>query len=156
MKAEELVLQAAGTARQIICENFVAVCEHFGDDLDHSKLQNQPAVLSDAVECVNPSLKDVETSILSFKTMSSLFSEVIKLLQLLYVIPMTTVTAEHSFSSLRRLKTFLRNSMCPERLNHVMILHVHKKFTDKLDLRKIAAEFISCNDRRQRCFGTLT
>ena len=66
---------------------------------------NQLSVLSDVVEGVKPSLRDIECSLKSFQSTSSLFSEVIKLLQLLYVLPASTATAERSFSSLRRLKT---------------------------------------------------
>ena len=45
---------------------------------------------------------------------------------------------ERSFSSLCRLKTYLRNTMTSD---HMMILYVHKHLTDELDLSRIAAEF---------------
>ena len=79
---------------------------------------NQLAVLGDVVDGVNVSLQDIAHSIISFQSTSSLFSEVLKLLQLMYVLPASTATAERSFSSLRRLKNYLRNSMTPQRLNH--------------------------------------
>ena len=58
----------------------------------------------------------------------------------MYVLPATTATAERSFSSLRRLKTYLRTTMSSQRLNHLMILHVHKDSTESL----ICMKFLHC------------
>ena len=147
-------MQAARSG-QVLVEELQDVCMHFGDDLNHSRLKNQLAVLCDAVDGASPSLQDVKMSLLALNTTSSLFSEVLQLLRLLYVVPASTATAERTFSSLRRLKTFLRNSMSAQRLNHLILLHVHKDITDKLDLCKVAAEFIARNERRQHVFGNI-
>ena len=40
------------------------------------------------------------------------------------------VLVGRSFSSLRRLKTYLRNSMSQQRLNHLAVLHVQYTGTD--------------------------
>lgn len=58
-----------------------------------------------------------------------------------------TATAERSFSDLRRIKTFLRSSMSPCRLNNLFLLYVRKQKTVKLDLNLIANEFVSVNQR---------
>ena len=85
----------------------------------------------------------------------SLFSEVFKMIQLLLTIPVTTATAEQTFSVLRRLKTFLRSTVSQPRLNHALLLHIHKDRTDNINLISIAKEFISFNERRQNYFGTI-
>ena len=82
-----------------------------------------------------------------------MFSEVCMLLRILLTIPVTTSTAERTFSTLRRLKTFLRSTMTQNRLNHVMLLHIYKEKTDKIDLTKVATKFVSVNDRRRTFFG---
>ena len=76
-----------------------------------------------------------------------------KLLQMLYIIPATTATTERSFSALHWLKTYLRNSMSAESLNYLLILHVHKTFTDELDLNSIASKFACRNEKQQNKFG---
>ena len=43
---------------------------------------------------------------------------------------MTSATAERTFSTLRRLKNYLRSNMSQERLNHTIILHTCKDRTD--------------------------
>ena len=50
-----------------------------------------------------------------------LFSQVEVLFRLMPVIPITSCEAERSFSSLRRLKTWLRSTMTQERLNNVAL-----------------------------------
>ena len=64
-----------------------------------------------------------------------MLSEIHKLILIFLTVPITTATAECSFSALRRIKTYLRNSVTQQRLNHCLILHVHReKKTDTLNL----------------------
>ena len=72
----------------------------------------------------------------------SMLCEVDKLLLLYLTIPVTTATAERSFSSLRRVKIYLRNTMSAFKLNNLLLMHVHQNRTDNLDLDKIANAFI--------------
>ena len=67
----------------------------------------------------------------------------------------TTSTAEHSFSSLRRVKTYLRSTMTQSRLNNLLLLYVHSSDTDSLDLKDIARQFVSVNDHRLHYFGKI-
>ena len=83
-----------------------------------------------------------------------LFSEVNNLLQLFLTVPVTTATSERTFSSLRRVKSYLRTTMTRERLNHLLLLYCHKSRTDSLDMTKKANSFISVNDRRAMFFGS--
>ena len=79
-----------------------------------------------------------------------MLQEVDKLLRLYVTFPMTTSTAEHSFSSLQPIKTYLRSIMTSCRLNNLFLLYVHQDVTDSLDLCKIAREFVSVNTRRMQ------
>lgn len=80
-----------------------------------------------------------------------LFPEIMKLLQLLCVIPASSATAERSFSALKRVKTWLRSTMSPTRLNSVLLLHVHRE--QMPNIKSVMAEFIGLNDKRRRIFG---
>ena len=57
----------------------------------------------------------------------SLFPQVLVLLKLLLVCPVSSCECERSFSTLRRLKTWLRATMTQRRLNHISICHVHQE-----------------------------
>lgn len=97
------------------------------------QLQLLPDACSDA--------KTVSEVTAQFKLKSSevlaLFDEVGRLLKFLIVIPASSAVAERSLRTLRRLKTYLRNSMKQERLNHVALLNVYQERVDLLDMHVI-------------------
>ena len=78
-----------------------------------------------------------------------MLNEVDKLLRIYFTFSVTSATAERSFSSLRRIKTFLRSSM----LNNLFMLYVHTSKAYALDLVSVAREFVSRNARRAHYFG---
>ena len=49
----------------------------------------------------------------------------------LLTLPITTATAEKSFSALRRLKTYLRSTMKEDRLSWLALMHIHKQQFEK-------------------------
>ena len=68
--------------------------------------------------------------------------------------------AERSFSSLRRLKTYLRCCVGQERLshiNHIAVLNVglHQDELDAVNLCKVGQEFVDTYPSRQHVFGRL-
>lgn len=67
--------------------------------------------------------------------------------------PATNAVSERSFSCLRRMKTYLRATMTQNRLNNVMVLHVHKDYTDQLCLIKIGNDFVQGSSHRELQFG---
>ena len=75
-----------------------------------------------------------------------------KLLRLYLTIPIISATAERTFSALKRLFTYLRSTMTEKRLNNCLMLHVHKEFTDSLDLISVAKIFVSAYD--EKYFGS--
>lgn len=82
----------------------------------------------------------------------SFFSQVVKLTQLLMVIPATNAISERSFSAMRHIKTYLRSTMMQERLNAVMTMHIHKDLTEAMDLLSIANDFCAKSDYRKNKF----
>lgn len=84
-----------------------------------------------------------------------LFNQVERLLRLLLVCPASSCEAERSLSALRRLKTWLRNSMSQSRLNSVAICHVHQQLLDDIDLTSLCADFASRSEIRRSTFGQI-
>ena len=85
----------------------------------------------------------------------NLLNAVERLFKFLVVLPASSATAEQSFSTLRRLKNYLRltRPITQERLNHVVVHHVHKTRVDALDINKIKQLFIHANEYRRSVFG---
>ena len=78
--------------------------------------------------------------------------EVRKLLGLALTSPVSSCTAERSFSGLRRLKTYLRSSMSQERLNAVALMNVHKDIMQKLSIGDLLDKFIGRSSVRKKIF----
>jgi hypothetical protein len=57
------------------------------------------------------------------------FPNMFNILKLLAVLPVSVASAERSFSSLRRLKTYLRNTTSENRLNGLALLSIHRDIT---------------------------
>ena len=162
---ETLLLTACNN--QDMSQNLVPECvaEIYHVDLDVRMLEIQLQMLPDLLQAFKKS-KNLQNIIVTKPSSVSeilavvpmakeMFSEVYKLLRLFLTIPVTTCTAERSFSALMQMKTYLSSTMTEERLNNVMLLHVHKDEMDALDLRGIAKSFVSTNTRRMDFFGKL-
>ena len=68
----------------------------------------------------------------------------------------TNAVSERSFSALKGVKTYLRVTTPDSRLNNLMVLHVHKKETDNIDMVYVANRFVTDNDSRHRIFDRFT
>lgn len=55
-----------------------------------------------------------------------MFPIIFSLLKILATLPVSTATAERSFSTLKRVKTWLRTTISQERLNDLCLLNVHR------------------------------
>ena len=131
------------------------VCTHFDGDIDYKRLLRQLAVLRDT--CHDKDIRNMRDVSEHLKTMAALhrdvFSELTLLTKLFLVVPVSSATAERSFSAMRRLKTYLRSTMSTERLNSVMTLHVHKDLLDCIDDSAVIKDFVAYNEVRQDIFG---
>nr|CAH7739888.1 unnamed protein product [Callosobruchus chinensis] len=101
--------------------------EFYGDDFDVDRLVLHRNMLLDIAQTKHVTLNNVE-DIVSFiishcGSVKHMISEIIKLLKIIMTIPISTCTAERSFSALRRIKTYLRSTMTQQRLNDHMIVH---------------------------------
>ena len=84
----------------------------------------------------------------------SIFSEIIAVIRLFLIFPVSSCESERSFSCLRRLKTWLKSTMTDqERLNAATLYHIHKDVLDQIDLLQIGREFSSKTPVRRNCFG---
>ena len=78
------------------------------------------------------------------------FSEVSKLMEIVLVTPVSTADAERCFSTLKRVKTLLRNSTGQDRLNALAVLSIHKDYLQDIDQfnQKVIEMFSLMKQRR--------
>ena len=84
--------------------------------------------------------------------LSEVFSETETLLKIIITTPMATAEAERCFSTLKRVKTFLRNTMTQERLNALAMLSMEKRLvTDIIDFnQRVIERFANLKERRAK------
>jgi len=83
------------------------------------------------------------------------FSQVNHLAKPILVMPASNAASERSFSTMRKIKNYLRNSMGQVRFNNLMILNIYKAELDALDLTCIAREFVHCQGKKEHRYKFL-
>jgi len=69
-------------------------------------------------------------------------------------IPVSVATLEHSFSVLRRLKTYLRSTMTQKKLTHCALLHFHsERQSRQFGFFQCMKNFVLKNEERTKVFG---
>lgn len=77
------------------------------------------------------------------------YSETISLLRVLVTTPMTTSESERCFSTLKRIKTFLRSTMTEDRLNALAMIAIERKMCQNKDFNtKVIDKFSQIKERR--------
>ena len=79
----------------------------------------------------------------------ALLSQVFQLTQYCLVMPASNTESERSFRVLRRIKTYLRNTMAQNWLNHTICLNIHTERLIQINLKEILNEFVDSSDRRK-------
>jgi hypothetical protein len=133
-----------------------SVINFYEDDLDAERLRLHRDMFQDIAKQRGVELTSFGAALDVFRgsgqeavKLSELLPELAKLFCLALTIPVTSCSSERSFSTLRRLKTYLRSTMTQERLNHLAVLHVHKHLSEELSIDNIADDFIArCAVRR--------
>ena len=152
MNLENLLLKSANG--EDYSEELENVTNFYGSDLDKKMLEAQlftykvlfkefkgKVVLKDVIKIMKNSINSV------------LLSEICTVLKLILSLPATNAQSERVFSSLKNVKTSARSSMNQDRLNHIMLMHIHKEETKTMCLEEIADEFIALKEKRRSDFG---
>ena len=80
-----------------------------------------------------------------------IFPNIRKLILVGCTSPIGSCEAEHSFSALRHVKTYLRSTMIEERLAGLTMMAVHYRQAAQLDTAEIVKHFVRANPRRLFC-----
>lgn len=129
----------------------------YAEDLDFDRLPAQLQVLMhvEGGSSIN-SMKDFIQCMRNMTGERKLVPDVVKLLRIYLTLPSSNASSERAFSTLRRVKTYLRSSTSQERLNHLMLLHTYKDDLDHVSLESILREFVCRNDLRMKTFALPT
>lgn len=87
---------------------------------------------------------------LSIKSMGASFLQLEEVYRRILVIPISSATAERSFSTMRRIKTYNRSTMTGKRLHNLALLSIEREKSEELiqNPDEILNEFASNKLRR--------
>jgi len=69
------------------------------------------------------------------------YSDILGACIIYLTLPVTVATVERSFSKLKIIKSYLRNSIGQERLSNISILNIEQRRTKEIDMDKILTNF---------------
>ena len=154
---ESFLLQNVNHPEQNNEELERSISEIYGDDIDLAAFKVESNILRTILKTKPVSFRDVYKEIkICAKGEPGVIPNIVHTIKLLLVNPATSCTPEQSFSTARRLKTWLRATMKRKRFNSLAVLHIHKEMTDGIDLTEVGNEFVSAREGRQNYFGKFT
>ena len=84
--------------------------------------------------------------------LEDVLGEISKLVKILLTIPMTTTEPERCFSTLKRIKTFLRSTMNQERLNALAVISTEKTIFSSPDIKDKVIDLFAHEKARRMDF----
>ena len=107
------------------------VVTFYGSDFNQSELSTQLQILGTKFtkeDQADTTLEEILTFLRSLsKGQRAFFRQVCFLASLVLVMPATNAVNERSFSTMRRIKSYLRSTMGQARLNHLMLLNIYRE-----------------------------
>ena len=125
-------------AKLLDCDNFLEYSQVFPENVLQMAVEQYPMLKKDKLRTElkvlyeRQDFRNIDGAVpllqLFIKNnLACAFGEVTTLLRIIVTIPMTTSEPERCFSSLKRVKTFLRNSMKQDRLCALAMLSIEKR-----------------------------
>ena len=117
-------------------------------ELDVSNLRSEVDVAKRTLE----SKKDLETTsdvFLSLIPHKDAFPTLLKLVRITLTIAVSTATCEHSFSTLKLVKSYLRSTMGEQRLADLGSLSIEKEISKSINIDDVIVEFVGIDKNRR-------
>jgi hypothetical protein len=103
-------------------------CEKYYPFIEAGKLKNELRIVYSSEEFKNINYVSALYSFLIENNLQDTFSETVKMSNIVLTTPVATAESERCFSTLKRVKTYLRNKMGQDRLNALAVLTIEKEY----------------------------
>ncbi|KAJ8892354.1 hypothetical protein PR048_004934 [Dryococelus australis] len=124
--------------------------DHLQGFCKHYKVEVSEAEIVVAKNYLKNTKQKCDISLLDLYTLlpSSMFLRLKKILQIALTLPVSSASSERSFSVLKRLKQYLRNTIGQEQLTSQALLAIEKEDSKKVCRDCIIGEFTFKSNRR--------
>ena len=95
----------------------------------------------------NKDITNMHGVYLNLLSLRDAFPELLRLLRISMTIAISTASCERSFSSLKRIKSYLRSTMGEQRLTDLAIISIERELSSSISLDE-AVDIFSQTDRR--------
>lgn len=123
---------------------------YLGIDVD--RLRGQSAVAFNMFKNAIPGnqVANSKQVLSQLQVMPGAFPDLILFLKIVLTIPVSSANAERSFSTMKRVKTYLRSTMSEPRLNHLCMLAIEREMSEVLlkDPSAVVDKFAALKSRR--------
>lgn len=135
------------------CKKLEIALTHNGNsDIDGDDLFAELAVVSTLINNENIAhIIDVLNAIQK-KNMQNIVPNFVIALRILLTIPVSVASGERSFSKLKLIKTFLRNSMGQERLSDLAIISIENDVANAIEYDDVIEDFATAKARKKSLF----
>jgi hypothetical protein len=99
----------------------------------------------------NMSIKTfAELLLAKYSCLESDFSEIVTAFMLFFTLPFSVASVERTFSKLKMIKDYKRNSIGQTRLRDLAILSIEHAEADKMDLKELISDFANMKARKKQ------
>ena len=122
-------------------------------DLYSSKLPSEDSLklelvhAANVVKQTNPNAKTNMDTIAVLTPLKPAFPGILQLLNIVQTIAVTSSSCERTFSSLKRIKTYLRSTMGDERLSSLSVLSIERDLSSDIQMSDVLDNFANSNRR---------
>lgn len=102
-------------------------------------MDNKKCITFSAIECINYIMKH---------TLVDLYPNLAVALRIVTILPVTVASCERSFSKLKLIKNFLRNSMSQERLAGLSVISIEHELSREIDTENLVQQFATVKARK--------
>jgi len=81
--------------------------------------------------------------------MISSYPNLSTLYKIYYTLPISSATAERSFSKLKLIKTYLRSTIAEDRLSNLAVLSIERNVAEDMDYNNVIETFAKMKKRRK-------
>ncbi|XP_050523308.1 uncharacterized protein LOC126895471 [Daktulosphaira vitifoliae] len=119
-----------------------------GENMDISgiELYDELCLLSEIIEKGTPSLHVLQ-KILS-NSVGDVYANVAIALRIMFTLPVSTATAERSFSKLKLIKNYLKTTLNQEKTTNLAIISIERDIVDEMDFDDIIDTFSDHKSRK--------
>ena len=149
------VLKAASVFNPSCTENFLnpihisTITSHYSSaGINNDTLDAQLAVAKSLLDCQPRRPDDIFEFRDILSRTSDAFTDLLKLVDIVLMLPVTTASNERMFSTLGRVKTYLRQCCGDERLSDLLVLSCLSESAKDLNLWNVVDNFAQLRSRR--------